>query len=188
MAGTTPTRPISALPSDSAPPLDPDPDPDVERLLTESVRLRGDNTAMSFFGSVTVLTVLAVATLVGLSKIIPLWWAGMSGIIYLRVHASKLSKRAIQDGNWQAIVEVDKRFRLLSVINQIYLGAGIWLTFLTNETHVDEVVTLLIIFASLVTVINIRSDIRSYYFSVPLLYAQPIILSLIHISEPTRPY
>lgn len=103
------------------------------------------------------------------------WWLGSCCLVSLRFVVARQCLKSISRDEGTQLAAYDFRFRALSILNQLHIGAGIWLAVYYQRLDVAYLVSIFHVISCIVTVISVRGDLRSFLWSMPLLIGQSIV-------------
>lgn len=114
-------------------------------------------------------------------SLVPLagWLTAILGLLIARTIVARRATREIE-GPRERLVQFDRRFRIISTLSQTVTGSAIWL--LMIDGHDDAaayILTLLIAFYGVGTMINLAHDFRTLRLTLPLLMGQPALYWLL---------
>lgn len=103
-----------------------------------------------------------------------------TGLLLVRYVIAVRALRTVQTADARDLQITDRQFRAVSFASQTVTGALIWIVWGTDDEISAYVLTLLICLYATGTMVNLAHDYRSFWMTVPLLMAQPIVFWLLH--------
>jgi two-component system, sensor histidine kinase len=135
-------------------------------------------TAMTLY---TALTALVLGSTVMLYRLLG-WMVLCTSLLLLRFLYSRWVRRRL-DSALAALRRLDRGFRIISMLSQLAVGAGIWVIESHGTPTTAYVVTLFIALYGVGAIVNLAHDFTSVKLTLPLLLVQPMAFWLMRGSD-----
>ena len=145
-------------------------------ILKESVESRAGQAKVSFFGTLVAISAFLSILIQNVSwQRLTVWVVPVVVLILWRLLIAFSAMRRIHGNDQRFLERHDRLFRINSILNQTWIGAGVWFIADQGGVVMPYVVTLAISFFGMGAAVSLVNDFRTVIISLPILFGQCIV-------------